>query len=122
MEKIYDVFISYRRDKGQDLARALQLGLENRGLRVFFDLEELGGGKFNEKLYTAIEQSKNVIFMMTEGALDRCVNEDDWVRLELMHALSKKINIVPVVLLGSPQVFPETLPPGLEGLRQFNIN
>ena len=121
MEKIYDVFISYRRDKGQDLARALQLGLENRGLRVFFDLEELRGGKFNEKLYTSIEQSKNVILLMTEGALERCTNENDWVRLELLHAFSKGINVVPVSPLDCPRSFPEKLPPELEELRSLQI-
>ena len=96
MEKIYDVFISYRRDAGQDIARALELGLENKGLRVFFDLEEIRSGKFNEKLYTSIEQSKNVIFLLTEGACDRFRNENDWVRLELEHALEKQINIVDI--------------------------
>ena len=121
MEKIYDVFISYRRDSGQDIARALQLGLENKGLRVFFDLEEIRGGNFNEKLYIAIEQSKNVIFLLTEGACDRFENKNDWVRLELEHAVRKQINIVPVAPLGSPRSFPEKLPDSLEPLRSMNI-
>ena len=72
---IYDVFLSYRRNNngvsGVDIARSLQQELRAMGLRVFFDMEELTDGKFNEKLYDAIEDSNNVIFLMTEGALDR---------------------------------------------------
>ena len=66
--KKYDVFVSYRRER-LETARSLVQALEKRGLRVFFDLEELDDGDFNEELYDAIDQSKNAIFLMTEGAL-----------------------------------------------------
>ena len=103
----YDVFISYRRDKGAQIARNLQQALEKLGLRVFFDMEELTDGKFNDKLYDAIEQSKNVIFLMTEGALARCVNEGDWVRKELEHAMTSGRTLVPVAPTGTEISFPE---------------
>ena len=61
-EKIYDVFISYRRDKSREIARLLQLALERKGLKIFFDLEEIRNWQFNTKLYDAIGQSKNVVF------------------------------------------------------------
>ena len=35
MTMAYDVFISYRRDKGAQIARNLQQALEKLGLRVF---------------------------------------------------------------------------------------
>ena len=93
--KKYDVFISYRRENGREIARLLQQGLTQRGLRVFFDLDELRDGKFNEALYGAIDAAKNLIIIMSTGALDRCVNEGDWVRRELEHALRKGVNVVP---------------------------
>ena len=34
----YDVFISYRRDKGAFIARNLQQALTALGLKVFFDM------------------------------------------------------------------------------------
>ena len=48
----YDAFISYRREGGIYIARALRDGivLANPRLRVFFDTDELAAGNFNETL------------------------------------------------------------------------
>lgn len=35
----YDIFISYRRDGGADIARQIQLVLENYGYKVFLDYD-----------------------------------------------------------------------------------
>lgn len=118
----YDVFISYRRDKGKYIARGLQLALEKLGLKVFFDMEELTDGKFNEKIYTAIDRSKNLVFLMTEGALDRCVNDGDWIRNELEHAVEKGVNLVPIAPTGTPIRFPEGLPEKLAPLRFLEVS
>ncbi|MBQ9501740.1 MAG: toll/interleukin-1 receptor domain-containing protein, partial [Lentisphaeria bacterium] len=118
----YDVFISYRRDKGAQIARNLQQALEKLGLRVFFDMEELTDGKFNDKLYDAIEQSKNVIFLMTEGALARCVNEGDWVRKELEHAMTSGRTLVPVAPTGTEISFPEGLPEKLAPMKMLEVS
>ena len=37
----YDIFISYRRDGGKELARPLKSELERRSYRVFLDFDEL---------------------------------------------------------------------------------
>lgn len=121
-EMLYDVFICYRRDKGLEIARILQMGLERKGLRVFLDLEKLRDGKFNEKLYESIESSQNLIFILTEGALDRCFNEGDWVRNELEHAIASGVNMVPVAPYGHNRAFPEKMPPSLEALRDYQIS
>ena len=121
-EKVYDVFISYRRDKGVFIARNLQQALTALGLKVFFDMEELTDGKFNEKLYDAIEESKNVIFLMTEGALDRCVNEGDWVRNELEHVMQKGVNLVPIAPTGTKISFPKGLPAALAPMQVLEIS
>lgn len=112
----YDVFISYRRENGREIARTLQQGLTQRGLRVFFDLEEIKDGKFNEALYRSIDASKNLIVILTDAALDRCVNDGDWVRNELEYALSKGINVVPVRPTGHHLGFPAQLPESLVDL------
>lgn len=122
----YDVFISYRRlskgVNGVHIARSLQQELKSMGLNVFFDMEELTDGKFNEKLYDAIESSKNVIFLMTEGSLDRCVNEGDWVRNELEHVIETGINLVPVAPTGTTIAFPEGFPEKLEPMRMLEVS
>jgi hypothetical protein len=50
--KKYDVFISYRRESGSQLASLLKVYLEVRGLSTFLDVTSLGGGKFDEALLT----------------------------------------------------------------------
>lgn len=60
----YDVFISYRRDGGSEIGRLLFEALKAHGLKVFFDIKELGSGKFDEKLITYIKGCKN--FVSTE--------------------------------------------------------
>lgn len=122
----YDVFISYRRFSngvnGVDIARSLQQEFRAMGLTVFFDMEELTDGKFNEKLYDAIGDSKNVVFLMTEGSLDRCANEGDWVRNELEQVLRTGVNLVPVAPTGTPVVWPDDLPETLAPIRNIEVS
>lgn len=35
---------------------------------------------------------------MTDGALDRCLDERDWVRREFCEAINKRLKIVPVAI------------------------
>jgi len=114
----YDVFISYRRDGGAATARILRDRLADMGYRVFFDVESLRSGYFNEALYSVIDQCKDVIVVLSPNALDRCVNEDDWVRKEVEHALAKKKNVIPVMLRGFD--FPKVLPESVNSLRFCN--
>lgn len=114
----YDVFISYRREGGAATARILRDRLTEMGYRVFFDLESLRSGYFNEALYSVIDQCKDVIVVLSPNSLDRCVNEDDWVRKEVAHALAKKKNVIPVLLRGFD--FPKELPESIDDLRFCN--
>ena len=45
----YDVFISYRRSGGEYTAKILRDRLEDMGYRVFFDVESLRSGYFNNR-------------------------------------------------------------------------
>lgn len=115
---MYDVFISYRRDGGFEMARLLYEHLKSVGLNPFFDLEELRSGQFNVKLYKAIEDSANFLLVLPPNSLDRCVNKDDWLRLEIEHAISKDKNIVPLMMNGF--FWPNNLPPSMEKLPYYN--
>ena len=77
----YDVFISYRRKTGADVARLLQQALKARGFNVFFDYETLRDGNFDERIYMAIEDAPIFLLVLSSEALDRCNYNDDWVRL-----------------------------------------
>ena len=117
-ETAYDIFISYRRAGGAETAKHLRDVLTERGYRVFFDTDSLRSGNFNQKLFDVIESCKDVIIILSPGALDRCVNEGDWVRLELAYALSHGKNVVPVMSGGFE--FPESLPEDIDDVRWQN--
>ena len=109
--KKYDVFISYRRQGGRSYARILQQALERRGYRCFFDYDSLQDGEFNEEIYGAIKAAPNFLLVLTDGALERCRNEGDWVRIEIEQAQRFKKKIIPVVPSGQPtNLFPDGLP------------
>jgi len=96
----YDVFISYRRDGGQSLGLLLYFRLTNDGYRVFYDVESMRSGKFNEQIFTSIHNSKVVVVVLPEHALDRCANEDDWVRQEISYAIKQGKPLIPVMMRG----------------------
>lgn len=113
-----DVFISYRRDGGYAFARLLYEWLHKEHISVFLDLEELRSGPFNEKLYSAIEEAENFVLVLPENALDRCSAENDWLRLEVEHAIKHKKNIIPLMIDGF--TFPSSLPSSMQLLPFFN--
>ncbi|MCM1520083.1 MAG: TIR domain-containing protein [Lachnoclostridium sp.] len=112
------VFISYRRDTGQDIARGLNDRLTQRGIKTFFDRETLHNGKFNQQLLGAIRECRDFILVFSKGALDRCVNPDDWVRTEIECALKLHKNIV-IVYTIQPLEFPANLPASLNELKFY---
>ena len=65
MKNDFDVFISYRRDGGIHLARLLHDKLEQRGFRLFLDMENMRAGKFNEQLFTYIENCPSFLLVLT---------------------------------------------------------
>lgn len=114
--KKYDIFISYRRNS-YDSANLIATRLRTAGYTVFFDLESMRSGKFNEQLYNVIDNCKDFILVLPPDALERCVNEDDWVRLEILRAMDKGKNIIPVMLNGFE--WPSPMPNGLEELSHY---
>ena len=118
----YDVFISYRRDSGRDAARLLYKELVGRGMKCFFDFNSLRSGKFDEKIFDAIRGCRHFVLMVTDGAFERCVNADDWVRTEIEFALSNKKDIIPVAPSDQQQCFPSELPESMSELRRCEIS
>lgn len=112
----YDVFISYRRDAFES-ANLIAEKLRSAGYTVFFDVEMLRSGKFNGQLFVEIEHCKDFIVVLSKNALDRCVSPDDWVRLEVCHAMKFEKNIIPVMLTGF--AWPKPMPEGMEELSNY---
>ena len=121
----YDVFISYRRKSCVDDARLLQQALKSRGYNVFFDYDSLRDGKFDTKIFEAIDEAPIFILMLAEGSLDNCVNKEDWVRKEIEYALEHGRKIIPVCsalhLWTTPDFLPDHLKPALyEEISELN--
>lgn len=82
LDKTLDVFVSYRRSNGSQLASLLKVHLQLRGFSVFIDVERLEAGKFDNNLLNSIRQARHFILVLTPRALDRCVEDSegkDWV-------------------------------------------
>ncbi|KAL1441998.1 hypothetical protein MTO96_000996 [Rhipicephalus appendiculatus] len=98
--KSLDVFVSYRRSNGSQLASLLKVHLQLRGFTVFIDVERLEAGKFDNNLLNSIRQAKHFLLVLTPNALDRCVGDNDckdWVHREVVEALSSQCNIIPIL-------------------------
>ncbi|CAG9783851.1 unnamed protein product [Diatraea saccharalis] len=99
IEKNLDVFVSYRRSNGSQLASLLKVHLQLRGFTVFIDVERLEAGKFDNNLLQSIRQAKHFLLVLTPNALDRCKDDNeqkDWVHREIVAALESQCNIVPI--------------------------
>lgn len=96
MNKHYDIFISYRRTGGAQYARILQLMFIQRGYKVFLDYDELRDGTFSERIRAAIKDATVFMPVLSAGSMARCVNENDWVRKEILQAVQEGKPIVPI--------------------------
>ncbi|XP_021698316.1 sterile alpha and TIR motif-containing protein 1 isoform X5 [Aedes aegypti] len=121
-EKNLDVFVSYRRSNGSQLASLLKVHLELRGFSVFIDVERLEAGKFDNNLLQSIRHAKHFLLVLTQDALERCVDDTDgkdWVHREIVAALNSDCNIIPIIdNFQWPE--PERLPEDMRGVCHFN--
>ncbi len=111
MAKNYDIFISYRRIGAGEMAYIIYQYLEKAGYKVYIDLEKLVHGKFNVQLLDTISNCKAFVLVLPPDGLERCKNEDDWVRREIEHALHCNKTIIPVMLrdFSWPANLPESM-------------
>ena len=109
------IFISYRRDGGIEFANHLKDSLKKE-YDVFFDLDSIRNGKFDEQLYEKIDQADDVIVICSPGALDKRYKED-WMFLEIQRALQLKKNIILVTLPGFE--FSNNLDPEIAELKYY---
>ena len=112
----YDVFVSYRRSSFES-ANLISEKLRSKGYNVFFDVETLRAGKFNEQLLSVIDNCNDFVLVLPPDALSRCHDKNDWVRIEVLHAIEKGKNIIPIML--SNFEWPSPMPEGLEDICNY---
>lgn len=117
-QRDFDIFISYRRDKGAEVARVLAEKLKSRGYRVFLDVDGLGSGEWNRQLSERIAECPDFIAVVTDGFFVRCDNSDDVVRQEIAHALARNSTVIP--LLVGHATIPSDLPADISRISAHN--
>jgi len=120
------IFISYRRQ--DTAANALGIGqyLEHEFGRksVFIDVDMRAGAKFPEGLEQRLAECKVMLVLIgpewlnsrDEQGRRRLESSDDWVRLEIAHALRRDITVIPVRVNGVELPARAALPEDIRGL------
>lgn len=112
------IFISYRRLGGDAVAYLLHEKLTALGYEVFYDIESLHNGRFDNKIFESIDECNDVLVVLSPNALDRCVNEGDWLREEVSYSIKHGKNLIPLMMDGFE--WPESLPEDMEALKNYN--
>ena len=91
-----DLFISYRRDTGGDLAALVNEKFTQKGIETFFDRDNIHNVDFWEKIKRGIDQAPNFLMILSPGYFLRRENEEDYVRKEILYALEKGKNLLAI--------------------------
>lgn len=114
---MHDTFISYRRDGGSEIAARIYDYLRLKKFNPFYDIVSMRMGRFDEQLRERLVQSENYILVLSKGALDRCNNEEDWLRMEIKTAIDYNLNII--VLKDECFEYPAELPEDIELITKY---
>jgi hypothetical protein len=113
----WDVFLSYRRDTDAQTARLIRSEIQRRGFEVFLDVDDLRPGHFDEALFEKIDEARSFVLILSKGSLDRCADPEDWLRKEVVRALSKMKNVIPVMMPGFSFPSIEDMPQEIQSVR-----
>jgi TIR domain len=120
------IFISYRRQDAAANALGICQYLENEFGRnnVFIDVDMRAGAKFPEVLEQRLAECKVMLVLIGPDWLNsrdehgnrRLESSDDWVRVEIAHALRRDITVIPVRVNGAELPTRAALPDDIRGL------
>ncbi len=99
-EKQFDIFISYRRDGGEIMARLLYFMLTRRGYTVFYDREAMESGLFDKNIERAIDSCTDFLLILSHRMFEGRKPDEDNVLAELKYAKENGKNILPLVMPG----------------------
>jgi TIR domain len=114
------IFISYRRSDAAGHAGRLydQLAMRFGEANIFKDLDSMEpGADFAEVIEETVARCDALIAVIgSDWVSPRLEDPDDWVRLEIAHALARKVRVVPVLVEGAKMPAPSELPDDLSPL------
>src|ERR1017187_3054635 len=116
------VFLSYRRTN-IPWALAIFQNLTQHGYDVFMDYSGIDSGDFEGAILGNIKARAHFLVLLTPSALEHCDDPADWLRREIETALTKRRNIVPLMLegfdFGTPKIASQ-LTGKLAALKKYN--
>ena len=128
MAEKFDVFISYRREDGSELANQVKAYLEEKQIHAYLDVEDMIDGQyFDTQLKTRIVEAPVYVLITTPEVFNfrkESGDQKDWVLEEIRTALSEhkkapdERKVIPFVMHGT--TVPDSLPMGLEDLPREN--
>ena len=119
----FDVYMCYRWTGGSQLASLIKVHLEVQGISVFMDVFGLGRGSFEEGIVSTLNKSKNMVLILSPGALDQCKGDiriQDLLHREIVCAIDNKITIVPVMDPGFKWPKESELPGDIQSVSRMN--
>ena len=123
----YQIFISYRRSTPDKwVIDTIKDRLVSEGYEVFFDMESIGGEKYNEKIRSALDEISDFLVFIAPGTFDNCImnptDPDDYMRREIDYAIEKGKHIIPVMWKGCENArrYGEGLPENIVSLFEYN--
>ena len=123
MTNKFDIFISYRREGGFEVAKHIKDLLTRDGYSVSFDMDNLMSGDFNKEIFKRIAECEDFILILDanvfKGTLEGREKQKDWLRMELSEALRNDKNVIPIMLDGFNE-FPDNLPKDIADVRYKN--
>ena len=96
-ETSYDVYLTYPRPNGAELASLIKMQLEMRGISVFSDSQH--SRHLNKHNLRIIQETKHFALILPPGGLDTCLVRNmgnKKLQEEIVAALAADANIVPV--------------------------
>lgn len=101
-DEVYDVFISYYRNTGLQLAKSIHQLLTKEGYTVFFNEDSVREGLVDENILIHVKRCRDFILIIdTQFAKKMFCQENDWVNTELSEAIKRGngiVNIIPILL------------------------
>lgn len=113
----YHIFICYKRDASESLARLIYTVLQSKGLNVFLDVDDLRSGCFNQALLNTIAETPNVIVILSPNCFDFYSGSEDFFQKEIIQAVKTNRNIIPIFMPGFEFRKLDKLPKEIRALR-----
>ncbi len=112
-----DVFICCSRESEEEIVQSIYNELVSKSYTVFRDSLPLHNGYFNEGVLRLIDESQDVILLVSQDVLESNTEIYDLIVHEISYAIKQHKNIIPILLEGFS--WPENMPVGLEKLAEY---